>query len=199
MKAISILVGVLLIVAGGAAYYTKYLSADPPVNFRTVPVKQGDLVALVSATGTLEPEEVVDVGSQVTGPIASLGKDPKDPSKSIDYDSEVEEGTLLAKVDDSVYKAQYDQAEANLLHAQADMGELQAHLDQCKAEWKRAKALRAPEGHCRHRLRPGRGQLQGRQGEPGGGQGDRQAERGGPGDGQAEPRLLHHHVRPSRA
>ena len=113
----------------------------PPISFRTVPVKQGDLVALVSATGTLEPEEVVDVGSQVNGPIVSLGKDPKDPSKSIDYDSQVEVGTLLAKVDDSVYKAQYDQAKANLLHAQADLGELQAHLDQCEAEWKRAEAL----------------------------------------------------------
>ena len=60
----------------------------------------------------------------------------------IDYDSEVEKGTLLANIDDSVYKAQIDQAEANLLHAKADLGELKAQLEQCKAEWKRAKALR---------------------------------------------------------
>ncbi len=84
----------------------------------------------------------MNVGSQVTGPIASLGADPKDPSKPIDYDSQVEVGTLLVKVDDSVYRAQYDQAKANLLHAQADLGELQAHLDQSTAEWKRADALR---------------------------------------------------------
>ena len=140
-KLIFLLAAAGLVMAGGTYLKFNY-AASPPVNFRTVPVKQGDLVALVSATGTLEPEEVVDVGSQVNGPIVSLGTDPKDPSKSIDYDSQVDVGTLLAKVDDSVYQAQYDQAKANLLHAQADMGELQAHLDQCKAEWKRAEALR---------------------------------------------------------
>jgi HlyD family secretion protein len=138
---LGLLLGVF-IVGGGVVLYVKYANADPPIAFRTVPVKQGDLVSLVSATGTLEPEEVVDVGSQVTGPIASRGKDPKDPTKLIDYDSEVEEGTLLAQVDDSVYKAQKDQAEANLLRAKADLGQLQAKLVQAEADWRRADSLR---------------------------------------------------------
>lgn len=43
--------------------------------FRTVPVKRGDLVATISATGTVEPEEVVDVGAQVAGLIRVFGKD----------------------------------------------------------------------------------------------------------------------------
>ena len=77
MKAISILVGVLLIVAGGAAYYTKYMSADPPVNFRTVPVKRGDLVALVSATGTLEPERDSRRGLAGDRPDRLAGKRPQ--------------------------------------------------------------------------------------------------------------------------
>ena len=141
MKAIFILIGVLIIVGGGATYYTKYLNVDPPVNFRTVPVKQGDLLALVSATGTLEPQETVDVGSQVNGPIKSLGTDPKDPSKSIEWDSQVDAGTLLAKVDPSVYQAQLDQAKANLLQAKANMGQLKAHVDQSKAELNRAEVL----------------------------------------------------------
>ena len=51
-------------------------------------------------------------------------------------------GTLLVKVDDSVYRAQYNQADANLAHAKADLGELEAHQVQCEAEWKRADALR---------------------------------------------------------
>jgi HlyD family secretion protein len=142
MKTALAILALIGVVAGGAAYYSTYVAVDPPVNFRTVAIKQGDLVALVGATGTLEPEEIVDVGSQVTGPIASRGKDPKDPSGLINYDSQVEKGTLLAKVDDTVYKAQYDQAEANLLRAQADLGQYRAHLVQCEAEWKRAEALR---------------------------------------------------------
>ncbi len=130
------------IVVGGVLLYVRYRNADPPPAFRTVAVKKGDITALVSATGTLEPQDTVDVGSQVTGPIAERGKDPKDPSKLIDYDSEVEVGTLLVKVDDSVYRAQYNQADANLAHAKADLGELEAHQVQCEAEWKRADALR---------------------------------------------------------
>ena len=51
-------------------------------------------------------------------------------------------GDLLVKVDDSVYRVQYNQADANLAHAKADLGELQAHQVQCEAEWKRADALR---------------------------------------------------------
>ena len=187
MKAISILVGVLLIVAGGAAYYTKYMSADPPINFRMVPVKRGDLVALVSATGTLEPEEVVDVGSQVTGPIASLGKDPKDPSKSIDWDSQVEVGTLLAKVDDSIYLAQRDQAAGEPSARPGRPGRTPGEGRPKQGGMEAGQGPGAPEGHCRHRLRPGRGQLQGRRGEPGGGQGDGQAVQGGPGNGPEEP------------
>ena len=35
-----------------------------------------------------------------------------------------------------------DQAQANLLHANADLGELRAKVDQSEAEWKRAEALR---------------------------------------------------------
>jgi HlyD family secretion protein len=100
------------------------------------------LISTITATGTVEPQEVVDVGAQVTGPVLELGKDPKTPSGWVDYRSEVEaKTTLLAKIDPSIYQAQYDQADANLVHAKADMGELQAHLEQAKAEFNRAKSL----------------------------------------------------------
>ena len=42
--------------------------------FKTVEVKRGDLKATISATGTVEPEEVVDVGAQVAGRIVSFGQ-----------------------------------------------------------------------------------------------------------------------------
>src|SRR6266700_765771 len=73
------------------------------VLFNTVPVKHGDLVATISATGTIEPVEVVDVGAQVAGLIKAFGHDKS--GNTIDYGSIVEEGTVLAKIDDSVYAA----------------------------------------------------------------------------------------------
>ena len=38
-------------------------------------MKRGNLIATISATGTVEPEEVIDVGAQVAGRIVEFGKD----------------------------------------------------------------------------------------------------------------------------
>ena len=142
MRTIAVLLVLIGLAAGGAFYYRTYVSGEPPVAFRTVSVKRGDLTSTITATGTLEPEEIVDVVAQVTGMIASLGKDPTDPNKTIDWGSIVHVGTVLANIDDLLYQAQVDQAQANLMNAQANLLELQAHADQTKQEWQRAEALR---------------------------------------------------------
>jgi RND family efflux transporter MFP subunit len=95
--------------------------AAAPMTFRTVAVTRGDLTTTVSATGTLEPEEVVDVGAKVTGQIVSLGEDPHNKGKSIDYGSLVEQGTILARLDDAIYKARVDQEEAGCRRAEAEL------------------------------------------------------------------------------
>ena len=199
MKAISILVGVLLIVAGGAAYYTKYMAPIRRSIFARFPSNGATWWRWSAPRARWSRSKSVDVGSQVTGPIASLGKDPKDPSKSIDWDSEVEEGTLLAKVDDSIYLAQRDQAQANLLHAQADLGELQAKVDQTKAEWNRAKALVPQKAIADTDYDLDVANYMAAKAILRGGQGDRQAERGGPGNGPDETLSIAPSVRPSRA
>jgi len=136
---------VIGLVAGGAAYYTNYLAATPPSNFRTTEIKHNDLTSTISATGTVEPEEVVDIGAQVMGRVEDFGIDPGDPEgkKRIDYRSVVHEGTVLAYIDDSTYKAQLDQAQALYLRAQADVLQLKAKLLQAENDRKRAEELRS--------------------------------------------------------
>ena len=114
--------------------------------FKTTAVTRGDLLATISATGTVEPEEVVDIGSQVAGKIVSFGKD-KD-GKTVDYGSRVEAGTVLANIDDALYaadvsqaKAALAQAKANVKRAEADLGQLKAKLFQAERDWMRAKKL----------------------------------------------------------
>ena len=114
--------------------------------FRTVPVKRGDLVASISATGVVEPEEVVDVGAQVAGKIVAFGKDLAD--RPVDYGSRIEEGTVLAKIDDSLYaadvaqsQAQVEQVKASLQRSEADLGQLHAKLYQTERDWNRARKL----------------------------------------------------------
>ncbi len=143
MRTTLAILAVLGLAVGGAVYYATHLTAEPVSNFRTVTIERGDLLSTISATGTVEPEEVVDVGAQVVGRIKSLGIDPSDPEKkkTIDYGSVVHEGTVLALIDDSVYKAQLAQAEAALARAEADLIQLQARCDQTEQEWKRAESL----------------------------------------------------------
>jgi len=147
MKVIGmILVAVVLALAvwAGAAWYSHRNNGD--FTYRTAEVKRGDLSALISATGTVEPEELVDVGAQVAARIISFGKDVK--GKSIDYRSDVEQGMVLAQLDPSLYQtdvasaqAQLSQARSGVLRAQADLGQLQAHLIQAERDWNRAKKL----------------------------------------------------------
>ena len=97
------------------------------VSFRTATVTRGDIEAKVSATGTIEPEEVVNVAAKVAGQIVSLGDDPRgatDPhykGKSIDFGSPVEKDTILARLDDAIYRARLDQAKAAYERAKSEL------------------------------------------------------------------------------
>lgn len=143
-KQLALLVLAVIVLAGvGWFWQRNHQRSD---SFRRVPVIRGDLQATISATGTVEPEEVVDVGAQVAGKIVAFGKD-KD-GKTVDYGSVVEAGTVLAQIDDALYaadvaaaKAQLAQAKANVQRAEADLGQLRARLFQAERDWMRAKKL----------------------------------------------------------
>jgi HlyD family secretion protein len=116
------------------------------LTFTTAVVKHGDLTATISATGTIEPNEVIDVGAQVAGLIKAFGKDKS--GNTIDYGSIVDENTVLANIDDSVYaadlalaRAQVEQDKAAELSAIAGLEQLKARLIQAEAEWKRGQEL----------------------------------------------------------
>jgi HlyD family secretion protein len=129
-----------------AAFVYQQRGNRSSTSFRTVAVKRGDLLATITATGTVEPEEVVDVGAQVAGKIVAFGKDKN--GKTIDYGSAVENGTVLAQIDDTLYaasvaeaRAQLQQAKAGVQRAEADLVQLQAKQVQAEQDWNRAKEL----------------------------------------------------------
>jgi HlyD family secretion protein len=149
MKKLLLLLTVIAIVAGGTVYFGRFMAAEPAASpYRTAPLTRGDMLITVSATGTVEPEELVDIGAQVIGRIKVLGEDPRgrtDPKfkgKHIDYGSPVEEGMLLVQIDPSVYDAQFKQADAALQLAKANLLQMEAKKMQAEAEWIRAQRLR---------------------------------------------------------
>lgn len=137
---------VILSAALGAGAWWLRGPRDASPAHQTAPARRGDLVVTINSTGTVEPEEVVDVGAQVAGMVTSFGKD-KD-GRPIDYGSIVEDGTVLAQIDDSVYAADVELADAQVTqalagekHAIADLEQLKAKVDQAAADWERAQKL----------------------------------------------------------
>ena len=140
-----ILIAIVLSAISAGAWLFRAKGDKGPI-FRTVAVKRGDLEATISATGTVEPVVVVDVGAQVSGIISSFGKDKY--GKMIDYSSPVEAGTVLARIDASLYsaaveaaKAQLQQAMANNISANANVLQMKAQLLLAQLNWDRAQKL----------------------------------------------------------
>ena len=145
IKRISVAVVLLGLIGAAAGWYFQREDGQP-LSYRASEIKRGDLVVSISATGTVEPEEVIDVGAQVAGQILSFGKDAN--NKTVDYGSLVEEGTILARIDDSLYTAeaaqitaQVQQNKASVQRVQADLEQLKAKLYQAQRDWERAKKL----------------------------------------------------------
>ena len=139
---------VLLAVIGGGVWWFMNRSkpAQVSVAYKTAPITRGQAVQTIRATGTIEPEDLIDIGAQVTGQIMAFGTDTN--GKEVDYCSEVRKGQLLARIDDVTYRAEVTIAKANLTTAKAqlaganaELAQLNARLRQAEREWKRAQQL----------------------------------------------------------
>ncbi len=90
---------------------------DSAVRYKTAEVRRGDLTVLVTATGTLEPTNQVDVGSELSGIIDTV---------EVDYNDRVRVGQVLARLDTDKLQAQVLQSQAALEAARAKVLEAQA-------------------------------------------------------------------------
>jgi HlyD family secretion protein len=113
------LASVGLIATAGAGVATRSSSETQP-KVTTVEVTRGDLVQAISATGTLEAVTTVNVGSQVSGSVQTL---------YADFNDLVRKGQTLARLDASLFQTQVEQAEANLIRAEADVERLNVARD----------------------------------------------------------------------
>lgn len=77
----------------------------------SVKVTQTTISTTISATGTLEPVDQVEVGTQVSGDIAKI---------NVDFNSKVKKGQIIAELDKSKLKATLTQAEIAYKSAEND-------------------------------------------------------------------------------
>ncbi len=138
-KVIKILVALLIVALGvGVWIWNTSARQSGKVRFVTTTVARGDFVNKVQATGTLEPQELVDVGAQVTGEIKEFGTDVN--GKRIDYGSEVKSGQLLARIDDTLVELDITRAQAAVAQAEAQILTAEAAVAQAGANEAQAQA-----------------------------------------------------------
>jgi HlyD family secretion protein len=167
MKKLIVTIAVFAVLLAGVGYWYWHRQAADRTVFRHDEVTRGRLVATIGSTGTVQAQDVVDVGAQVAGRIVSISEDKLSPRrnptefKRIDWGSIVkgpltdkdgkpvlnpdgtmkEPGTLLAQIDPAIYAAQVKANEAALKAAQADLLQKKAVQIQKTADWNRNQKL----------------------------------------------------------
>lgn len=107
----------LLLLLATLAFYYALRSKSPQYHYVTASVSRGPLTVTVTATGQLAPVTEVDIGSEVSGTVASV---------EADYNTRVRAGQVLARINPDKLKAVADQARAALDSAQAKTREAAA-------------------------------------------------------------------------
>ncbi len=110
------------------------------MHYATTAVTRGPVLRTVSATGTVNPELTIIVGSYVSGVIQSL---------SCDYNTRVVPGQVCAKIDPRPYQTAVDQAKANLAVAKAQLEKDKANLAYTKVNSERLSWLAQHEAAAR--------------------------------------------------
>ena len=119
-KWLKIAIIVLIIAAAAIAFWLwkgKNSGSDAKYVFKTEAVRRSDISRTISASGTVEPEELINVGAQVNGKIMSFGTDAD--GKRVDFGSRVKKGMILAQIDDVLYAAELRQCKAQKEQANA--------------------------------------------------------------------------------
>lgn len=100
-------------------------------DYLTRPVERGVLEQQVSATGTVNPVESVEVGTYVSGPVQEI---------FVDYNSPVRRGQTVARIDPRTFAVKVRQREADVRTARA-----RVEKDQADATFKQAVLKRTRE------------------------------------------------------
>ena len=100
--------------------------------FDTVPVTRGDIESSVTALGTLQPRQYVDVGAQASGQIHKI---------HVDVGHEVKEGQLLVEIDPSTQTAKLDASRYAIENLKAQLQEQRALHDLARQKYQRQQTL----------------------------------------------------------
>ncbi len=167
--AVVVLVALAGAVAAGYKPAMAYWEKQNAPKWKTADVVQGDIVSVVNATGTIKPVTQVVVGSFVSGPIdpeyqlrnargelmwkkknrlseGRLGEgsgeeEELEPKYIAEFNEEVKKDDMLAKVQETIYRANLDRDLANLKTREAERDRIDALVEQATRDLDRVNRL----------------------------------------------------------
>lgn len=140
----ALLILVPALVAGGwYAWPQVFGKRDPLTAYQFSTVQRGDIEDVVTATGTLQPRDYVDVGAQVSGQLRKI---------HVEVGDTVNAGDLLAEIDPTVYRARVDASRAQLKNLRAQLKDREAQLALAQIQLRRQRALMAEDATTKESL-----------------------------------------------
>lgn len=107
----------------GTAILLTGCKGAPTVKYTTVKVERQEIKSSVTATGTIEPVTLVEVGTQVSGIISHI---------YVDYNSTVKKGQVIAELDRENLNSQLETAQAQLESAKSDLSYQEQNFERQK-------------------------------------------------------------------
>lgn len=128
------LLAALVLLASGAAAANLYWGRSSGADFDTVSVVRGDIEKVVTALGSLQPKNYVDVGTQVSGQLKQV---------HVEIGDKVEQGQLIAEIDPAVYEIRVQSSQANLDKLTAQLAQREAEVTLARQRLNRNRQLLA--------------------------------------------------------
>jgi HlyD family secretion protein len=107
-----LVIGLVVLGGVGFAIQSKLSGGEEKPRYKTAEVDRGSIVQFVTATGTLNPVGLVNVGTQVSGTVSEV---------NVDFNDRVKRGQVLLKIEPTLLQAVIKQTEAQLEASRAQL------------------------------------------------------------------------------
>ena len=123
---------VIAVILTGAFYWSMSAQMDQQVRYVTAAAERGDLRITVTATGTVEPTNLVEISSELSGTLSVV---------NADFNDRVSKGTVLAELDTAKLEALVAVSKAALDSTIARVAMVQATLEEAREKYESALRL----------------------------------------------------------
>jgi HlyD family secretion protein len=131
LKRLGLLLAIAAVIALLIAWRAK-TRPPPPSQYITAKTTRGDIFETVQSTGQVKPLTEVQVGAQVSGRVTKV---------TVDFNSVVKAGDVIAEIDPTLFNAQADSTSAQVAASRAQEARAEANLTTAKVRLDRAKKL----------------------------------------------------------